>query len=34
MIGGGNVAIDVARSAMREQQQKLMATASRLLPMN
>jgi len=25
VIGGGNVAIDVARSAMREQQQKLMA---------
>ena len=33
VIGGGNVAIDVARSAMREQQQKLMADmASVVLP--
>jgi formate dehydrogenase beta subunit len=33
VIGGGNVAIDVARSAMREQQQKLMSdVASVVLP--
>jgi len=33
VIGGGNVAIDVARSAMREQQQKLMTdVASVVLP--
>jgi len=33
VIGGGNVAIDVARSAMREQQQKLMTDiASAVLP--